>query len=295
MLSIIVPVYQVVSTLQRCVDSLLDQNIEEAEIILVDDGSTDGSSALCDALAAQYTQISVVHQDNAGLSAARNTGLQHTRGDIITFVDSDDTLAPNTYRPLLREFQDLPDCDLLEYSVAIEQGAKRLTSHLNLPRAVYDTPQQYWLQGQAWRHTYAWNKLYRRYLFDPSDQGDAVRFPVGKIFEDAITLPLLLKKARHIATTSTGTYRYAYNPQGISVNASGQDLSTLLETHVQTLQQWHDATYYAHLLNLQLDVYRLTHQPPILPSMPYANTPKLMIAKLIGIENLCKIHSKWKK
>lgn len=88
--SVIIPVYNVKPYLERCVRSVLNQTYKDIEIILVDDGSTDGSGELCDQIAAGESQISVIHQQNQGLSGARNTGIHQATGDYIAFIDSDD-------------------------------------------------------------------------------------------------------------------------------------------------------------------------------------------------------------
>ncbi|MBQ9806959.1 MAG: glycosyltransferase [Clostridia bacterium] len=88
--SIIIPVYNSKQYLPACVDSIISQSWREIEIILVDDGSTDGSAALCDELAQKDARIVVIHQPNGGTSAARNTGLEHASGDYVTFIDNDD-------------------------------------------------------------------------------------------------------------------------------------------------------------------------------------------------------------
>lgn len=103
--SIIVPVYNVAPYLRQCVDSLLSQNYEDYEILLIDDGSTDDSGSICDEYAAQSDRIRVIHQENHGLSGARNTGLDHARGEWIVFVDSDDWVESDMLFLLNREMQ----------------------------------------------------------------------------------------------------------------------------------------------------------------------------------------------
>lgn len=90
LLSVIIPAYNVESTLQRAVDSVLSQSMKEFEVIIVDDGSTDGTGPLCDAIESQDQRIRVIHQANGGLSAARNTGINQAQGDYLAFLDSDD-------------------------------------------------------------------------------------------------------------------------------------------------------------------------------------------------------------
>ena len=104
-LSFIVPVYNVSPYLRKCVDSLLMQDCEDNEIILVDDGSTDDSGTICDELAAAYENIRVIHQQNGGLSAARNAGLKAAEGEYICFVDSDDYWEENVLGGLMEQVE----------------------------------------------------------------------------------------------------------------------------------------------------------------------------------------------
>ena len=100
-ISTIIPVYNVADYIQECVESVLNQTVKPYEIILVDDGSTDESSAVCDMLAKQYDTVKVVHQSNGGLANARNTGLDNATGDYISFIDSDDIIHYQMYEILL--------------------------------------------------------------------------------------------------------------------------------------------------------------------------------------------------
>lgn len=104
-LSFIIPVYNVASYLRKCVDSLLAQDYDDYEIILVDDGSTDGSGKICDEYAEKHDNIRVIHQHNAGLSAARNSGIKMAKGEYICFVDSDDYWQPNVLASLMAQIQ----------------------------------------------------------------------------------------------------------------------------------------------------------------------------------------------
>lgn len=170
-LTVIIPVYCVEATLDRCVESVLRQDVPDMEVILVDDGSPDRCPQLCDDWKARDSRISVIHKENGGLSDARNAALDVAKGDYITFVDSDDWISPDTYKPLLER---MGDSDLLEYSIA---------GRLSLTDTTYDHASDYWLQSRAYTHAYAWNKIYRRSLFNH------IRFPKGRVFEDVCTLP----------------------------------------------------------------------------------------------------------
>ena len=116
-ISIIVPVYKTEAYLETCVDSILAQTFRDFELLLIDDGSPDNCPALCEEAAARDPRIRVIHQKNAGLSAARNTGVEAARGEWIGFVDSDDSIAPEMYETLLtyarRDGAQIAVCDYL--------------------------------------------------------------------------------------------------------------------------------------------------------------------------------------
>lgn len=95
LVSIIIPVYNVAPYLRRCLDSVTAQTYQNLEVLLIDDGSTDESSTICDKYASRYVNIRVIHKPNGGVSSARNLGIIESKGDYITFIDSDDTVEPN--------------------------------------------------------------------------------------------------------------------------------------------------------------------------------------------------------
>ena len=277
-LSVIIPVYCVEDTLNRCVESVLRQNVSDMEVILVDDGSTDKCPKMCDDWGERDAHIRVIHKQNGGLSDARNAGIDVAKGDLITFVDSDDYLADNTYRPLLAL---MSDCDILQFSIA---------NKLALQDRKYHDIGEYWLKERVYRHTYAWNKIYRRQLFEN------IRFPKGKVFEDAYTLPLLLKLSKTVRTTSKGFYYYSENPNGISAKANGQQLAQLLEAHLSNNLPIDDE-YYMHLVNIQMDVWEQTKCPITLPLRQVKTSAlcgrvkiKSTTLNLLGIKPLCRIN-----
>lgn len=113
--SVIVPVYNAETYLSECVDSILNQTIEDIECILVDDGSTDGSPAICDAYAARDSRVKVIHKQNGRAAAARNAGLRVATGDYIAFVDSDDWISPDMYEKMLAQGADVCLCDYVRF------------------------------------------------------------------------------------------------------------------------------------------------------------------------------------
>lgn len=284
-LSIIIPVYHVERTLNRCIESVLRQGLDDIEVILVDDGGDDACPQMCDAWSQRDGRVRVVHQPNGGLSAARNAGIDVARGDFLTFVDSDDYVDDDVYRFCLRQMQADSEIDLLEFSVIEREGGDE-QRRLSLPDRRYTETESYWLEGRAYAHTYAWNKIYRRRLFDE------VRFPVGRLFEDVHTLPRLLAAARVVATTHQGYYHYTDNPEGITRKATGRELQDLLDGHLRYIKAGKaiDARYYAHVLNVQLDVYELTGRAPQLPLRRYFGTVKLLLLQLLGMKRLCQLN-----
>lgn len=296
-LSIVIPVYHVEDTINKCIESVLHQGIDDFEVILVDDGSTDNCPQICDEWQAKDKHIITIHRQNGGLSAARNTGIEKATGELITFVDSDDYLEEGTYSaiiPLAEEH------DIVEFPVyRLFKSGRQQT--LSLPHRIYTDKKAYWLEGKGYMHTYAWNKIYRRSLFDH------IRYPEGRVFEDAATFPKLLLAAKDICTTNQGLYYYCWNSEGITATAKGPELESLLNWHLESLKLWCDAAYYLHVLNIQMDVCELTGKSPVLPFSrinPFGKgldlklRMKALALNLLGIKGICNINKtihQWKK
>lgn len=135
--SIILPVYNVAAYLDRCIQSVLEQNFKDYEIILVDDGSTDESSGICDQYAKKYDCISVLHKENGGLSSARNAGLKVAQGRYIWWVDSDDWIEPDALDLLYRaSCDDSPD--MVKFSHYRVEGSRRIEVLSNAEAGLYE-------------------------------------------------------------------------------------------------------------------------------------------------------------
>ena len=285
-LSIIIPVFRVEKTLDRCVASVVGQDYDDMEIILVDDGSPDRCPEMCDQWARRDSRIKVVHQENQGLSCARNTGISLSRGEFITFVDSDDSLGEDTLKTVMPLAE---QADIIEYPVWQNYGSPG-QSLLTFEDREFDSADDYWLGTQGYCHCYVWNKIYRRRLFD------GVEFPAGKVFEDVYILPRLLQKKPRIATTSKGCYCYWKNTQGITATARGAELRMLLDAHL-TSGMPVDDRYYMYLLNIQMDVYEQAGDKPILRqrhvSIPKGDIKLMLKAiaiNILDINKICKIN-----
>ena len=122
-LSIVIPVYNVQNYIDDCVESIVEQNVNNVEIILVDDGSTDQSGEKCDLWKEQYSFIRVVHKENGGLSSARNAGIENAIGDYILFVDSDDKVEDGSLEAITQ-------CILESHADYLFLRGKKKTNHL---------------------------------------------------------------------------------------------------------------------------------------------------------------------
>lgn len=248
-LSIIVPVYGVERYLRKCVDSLLAQDYDDYEIILVDDGSTDNSGAICDEYASHssvnsFTRslvpIKVIHQPNAGLSAARNSGIEVAQGEYLMFVDSDDYIEPNVFGGLMAQVE-RDNLDVLRYRL----------QYVNPQYQVYNPYKSDPFKGNDYSETvtdgvtflntrmstacYAWAFILRRDLIIPTDSITINSFPSGRdwvglfftpgiYFEDTDWTPRMLVKAQRVASTNTIVYNYLQREGSITkaVNRSKQ-------------------------------------------------------------------------
>lgn len=134
MFSVIIPVYNAEKTLKRCVDSLLVQNYQHAEIILVNDGSSDNSKAICEEYAEKFDNVKLISQENAGVSAARNAGLDAASGEYVLFVDSDDYVMPELFSGI-DQILKTNHADLIQFSSCVDNG-DTIHPNINQPLVV---------------------------------------------------------------------------------------------------------------------------------------------------------------
>lgn len=227
LVSIIVPVFNVVEYLEKCVNSILSQTYTNFELIIVDDGSSDGSEILCDTLVAKDSRVRCMHKNNGGLSSARNTALDNCNGEYITFVDSDDIIAPNALEILV-------DCALDNCSDIVASDSYISFADVNL------LPQKSFVKGNKTldniqalqdilcRNTRweAWGHLFKTSLFEN------IRFPQGKIYEDLATIPYIVFKAKRITIIETAIYYYFQRPGSImrqGENSVSKDLCYVVQ------------------------------------------------------------------
>lgn len=204
LLSVITPVYNVESYLDRCVESILSQSYRNIELILVDDGSTDGSSLLCDKWKDKDERVIVIHKKNGGVSSARNAGLEIFKGDYLTFVDPDDFLAPETYRANLDYLQHHTEVDILQYPYCNYYGEEEKEEYHRPSSAMFQDTElifKNWWAGSPIEYV-IWNKIYKRGLWD------GVTFREGHISEDTYLVPIFVKRTKNVYISDKGLYYY---------------------------------------------------------------------------------------
>ncbi|MCG0758513.1 glycosyl transferase group 2 [Lactiplantibacillus plantarum] len=231
LISIIVPVYNAEKTLIRCVKSVSAQSYKNIEIILVDDGSTDESLRICKQLQSKDDRINVIHQLNAGLSSARNTGLENARGTLVAFVDSDDFINDHMYS--------LMHNAMIQTNADISACGRNVISETNKRYRRFCLPKQTEFVGDSALKELllrksideaAWDKLYRKSLFS------GIRFPVGEINEDLLVTVKLLMKCSKVVHVGVPLYSYGFTAG--SITKSGYNSSkSIVKSHLHELTE----------------------------------------------------------
>ena len=196
-ISVIVPIYNVEDYLSKCLESIIEQTFQNLELILVNDGSTDASVEIAKKMIEGLNNARLFEQNNAGLSAARNTGLKYATGEYVAFVDSDDiidvTMFEKLYNKAIETNSDIVVCDMLY----VYKDRKEFSSGGDFNSfSISDRPDLLGINNSAC------NKLYRRTLF--SD----VQFPVGLWYEDLATIPILFFRANKVTKVNEALYYY---------------------------------------------------------------------------------------
>lgn len=231
-ISVIVPVYKVEEFLSRCVDSILCQSYTDFELILVDDGSPDSCGAMCDGYAEQDSRVHVIHQENGGLSAARNSGIDwvfaNSDSRWLAFVDSDDWVHPDflkvLYRTAERTLCKISACGFF------------LTSGETIPRDQDTEPKKLSADDYFCENFHegatpaACGKLYHISLFKH------LRFPIGKLHEDEFIVYLALYEVGSIGVTAARLYAYYQNEQSITRGDWNPRRMDVLEAFEQQIQ-----------------------------------------------------------
>ncbi|MCI7086164.1 glycosyltransferase [bacterium] len=220
LISVIVPIFNVEKYLNRCVDSIINQTYENLEIILVDDGSTDGCPGICDDYAKKDSRIKVIHKENGGLSDARNAGMKTACGEYISFVDSDDWIDLQTYSLVLQKMLDTQSQIGAFNIISVSDGD--FSPDLSDKFEVFDS--QTAIENtidDIKVKTVAWNKLYHRSVLKD------LSFKVGRLNEDEFFTFYALDKADRIVYLYRQCYYYYQRPYSIMGSYSIKRLDML--------------------------------------------------------------------
>lgn len=217
MISVIVPIYNVQDQISRCVESIISQTYSNIEIILVDDGSTDDSGIRCDAYAKMDSRIRVIHQNNKGVSAARNCGIEEAVGEWMVFVDGDDYVEPRFIERLFHEAV-MIDADIVmcNYILRTEDGTVIENQNYSVvpgKKAFGNLEALLLFENRKYGTFFdvVWNKIYRKELFE------AIRFPEGvSLVEDISVLPEIYYNANRLAILDDKLYNYVIRANSIS-------------------------------------------------------------------------------
>ncbi len=237
--SVIVPIYNAEKYLARCVDSIIAQTYTDWELLLVDDGSPDGSGKLCDEYTSKDSRIRVFHKENGGVSSARNIGLDNAKGDWITFVDSDDWIAKDTFECCLNSIgcENSVVTDVIRFKMDSVGGEESVCSELkNIAMTEY-------VSKIVSRSTTlgVWGGLYRKELFDKTN----IRFDIALISgEDWLVLLSVVLHAKSIAfinkplyfyfkdNTTSCTYKFRYEAAYSTLKAQ-EGISLLIKANFE--------------------------------------------------------------
>ena len=214
LISVIIPIYNVEKYLNQCIESILLQTYKNIEIILIDDGSTDGSGKICDRFAKKDERINVIHQKNQGIAKVRNRGVKEAKGEYIFWIDSDDYVNENIIEVLYQNtVQQKADISICNYIAGPERQYCFRQDEREVSIETFDCKRGLELIYKNHHYSFimaaSWAKLIKRTLYD------GLSYPEGKIFEDIYMSHKLISKCRKIVYTDKVMYYYYQWPESI--------------------------------------------------------------------------------
>ena len=255
--SIIIPVYNVKDYLEQCLDSVMVQTYSKLEIVIVNDGSTDESREIAEAYAKSDSRIKLVHRENGGLSAARNTGLQNATGDYLFFLDSDDWISDNTIETLLRTAE-VNEADIVACGVEkVWEDGNREQWTDSVPGTWDGRESILQMIHSTNVCSVTWNKLYRKNLWDGE------KFPEGFVHEDEHTTYKLLYKAKKVVFIPELLYKYRQRKSGImgsDVTKRGEDYLKALRERMSFFEECNDKKLYDESLLQYLEYLKYLYR-----------------------------------
>ena len=262
-ISIIIPVYNVKEYVSEAIESVINQTYKNLEIIIIDDGSNDGSENICDEYKKKDKRIKLVHQKNKGLSAARNKGLDIMKGKYVAFLDSDDAYHPEMIEKLYNTIiKNQADCALCNYTVQKSNrnlsinNIDRYNKKINIETGLYYTKNALKNLISEKINIAVWNKLYKSNLFDN------IKFPEGHVHEDRITNMLVFEKIKKVYVINELLMIHHINNNSISHTYTNQNIKDLnlacisCEKRVkENLEKFYDIEDYYRMCNKSIRNY----------------------------------------
>lgn len=231
LLSVIIPVYNVEEYIDQCIQSVVKQTYTNLEIILIDDGSPDNCPQICDNWSKKDKRIRVIHQKNSGLSAARNVGIDCSKGDLIAFVDSDDFIDENMYENMINAMK-LGNADVVVCGRYIYSDKKIITKCCVKQIKIFNNKEAIneLFIGKKIEEA-SWDKIYKKALFN------GIRFPLNEINEDLVTIPYIFERAKKIVHVGNAYYYYRKNNFGISKSSYNEHKQVVIK-HLKMLDEY---------------------------------------------------------
>jgi len=243
LISIIVPAYNVEKYIRKCLDSIIGQDYKNWEIILINDGSTDYTPEICDEYGAKDSRIRVIHQTNAGLSVARNIGLDCANGHYLAFIDSDDYVKAD-YLSVLATLLETTDSDIAQCSF---HKIQETSSNSEIPNdndqitikeySGTDFLNNLYVKGFKPNNVLVWNKLCKKEIWNE------IRFPAGLVFEDHYVTPRIIDNANKISVTSQKLYYYVQREGSIT---NSTDINNIIRKQID----------FIHIMDDRIELFK---------------------------------------
>ena len=257
--SVIVPIFNAKNYLEKCIDSIVSQSYKDITIILVDDGSTDGSSKMCDEYALNYNNIKVIHKENEGLICARITGLEHANSTYITFVDADDWIEPDHISELVGGMEEVAS-DIVVEGCIIDESNKSRSMLNKIEIGLYEGKHLEYIYMHMLYYSdffefgimpYMWNKLFKRELLLDCYADIDTSIYDG---EDCAVVYSYLLKCKSVLITEDCTYHYLIRSESMSHKRKDNFIDNSCKLYKYMLIEFKKSKHY-DILKPQLDNY----------------------------------------
>ncbi len=289
LVSIVVPVYNVEDYIEKCVDSLLEQTYENIEVLLINDGSSDNSGCICDSLATSDSRIRVIHQENAGVSAARNKALDNMKGEYVTFVDADDYVATDfiecLYNAITEHNADISTCG--HYRVEFDASLKQVYHLSDNPEEIICMSGKDSIMNMFYEKicsASSGSKLYKSELFNN------LRFPGFIMGEDTFVVYYAFRNSAVVAHTNKPLYYYVQHSASVTNSKSNYfkfyDYVRLYDHIINSDDCDHKSEYYRSIVNRLIENNFWVY-------MKLRNCPNMFFEEKMHIENNIKKYRKY--